>query len=279
MHQTPVTGVTVEDLRGMLAGIPALVHIRNTGMLVIEDELILSNIKAAEVAVGTELDILLGVHEIRCQHSLNDEGVPEDVIIKPAISKPRSWFEQDRWGVVSLPVGPVKEILSVTIYPSGWSQVRFPLNMNYIRPDKRSFSIASGALAVGGVVGGLLYQGTGAPLAMLSVTDGRAMPGGIEVTYRAGLSEREIAQDPMLATLVKLQALILLLTFYQAFLGGGAQKEQAGVDGMTNTVELARRDVLGPLGGELKALGASFNKLMNVAKMKYGANIAVAWTG
>jgi len=280
MHLTPVTGVTVETLRGMLAGIPALVHLRDTGMLIIEDLLIEDNIRAAEVAVGTELDVMLGVHEIRCQHDLSDEDIPDGVIIKPALTKPRNWFEQDRWGKVTLPVLPVKEILSVTLYPSGWSNVRFPLRLDLVRVTKDGFSVASVPMAIGGVIGGLLHQGvTGNPLTLLSATDGRAMPGGLEVHYRGGLSQREIDQYPLIRTLVQLQALILLLTFYQSFLGGGAQKEAAGVDGMTNSVELARRDVLGPLGGEIKALTASYNRLLQTAKMKFGANIATTWMG
>ena len=271
------TGVTVADVRGMLAGIPSLAFIRATGMQVIEDSIIQENILAAESMVGTQLDVLLGIHEVRCTQAPAPDDYPDDVIYRPAIDKPRNWFEQDRWGAIGLPLLPVKEVLEIKVYPSGWSSGSFTIPVDRVRFDRKGFQIASSAMSIGGLTGWVWGgQSLNAPLSMMMSNDGRAMPGGIEVTYRAGLSKREIEQYPLLSTLVRLQALILTLTFYQSFLGGGAQKEQAGVDGMTNTVELAKRDVLGALGGELKAMKSSYNDLLAAARMRFGA-VATVW--
>lgn len=279
MPTESATGVTVESVRGMLAGIPSLTFLRSgphAGLFVVQDDIILEQILSAESVVSTAVDVLLGIHEVRCQQAPERGDEPAGVIIKHALTKPRNWFEGDRWGDIGLPLLPVKEVLSVRVYPSGWTQASFDVPLSQIRLSNTHFQIASNALGVGGITGWAWNnQSRSAPLALMASNDGRAMPGGIEVTYRAGLSRREMDEFPLLRTLVRLQAMILMLTFYQAFLGGGAQKEAAGVDGMTNAVELARRDVLGPLGGEIKAMTASYNALLSVARMKFGSNLVV----
>ncbi len=274
---TSATGVTVADIRGMLAGIASLTYLRSTGLLVIEDDIILENILAAEDMLGTQLDLPLAVKEVRCIHEQRDPEEP-GVIVKPAIDKPRNWFEQDRWGAIGLPVLPVREILSVRVYPSGWSSASYEVPLDRIRPDRKGFQIASWGLAIGGITGYAWSGGSvGAPLGLMLTNDGRSMPGGIEVIYRAGLSAYQIEQTPLLKTLTRLQALILTLTFYQAFLGGGAQKEMGGSDGQTNSVELAQRHYGGPLAGEILNLRKSYNELLSVARVKTGSAIATVW--
>lgn len=276
------TGVTAADIQAMIAGIPALSGVlATTGVAIISAGVIEQNILAAEAAVGTALGVLLGVHTVHCQQGSAPEDYPQGVIYKPAIQKPRNWFEGDRWGGIALPLLPVRSVSEIRVYPSGWLNANFLVPLERVRVSRKGFQIASAALMVGGLNGWLWSgQAVGAqqPLAMMMLTDGRAMPGGIEVTYEAGLSKREMDDYPLLATLVKLQALMLTLTFFQAFIGGGAQKEAAGMDGMTNSVEL-KKDLLGPLGGELRALTASYNNLLNIARMQYGATLITAWTG
>lgn len=279
----PVTGVTVESVRGMLAGIPSLTFLRSgphAGLFVVEDEMIGEMILTAESMIGAELDLLLGLHEVRCVQDHDPaEELPPRVLLKPALDKPRNWFEGDRWGSVDLPALPVRAVKRVTVYPSGWSAGSFEVPLGRVRAHRKGFKVASSALAMGNTAGWLMSQGqVSAPLAMAWASDGRAMPGGIEVIYTAGMTEREIADFPVLKTMARTQALILLLSFYQAFLGGGVQKEAAGVDGMSNAVETARRDVLGPLGGEIKALKATYEYLLGVARMRLGGAIATAWT-
>lgn len=275
-----VTGVSTDMIRDGIVGIPALGGVLSqTGMRIVSDEAIFSNIRAAEATVGTALGVLLGVHTVYCQNAPAPEDYPDFTLYKPAIDKPRNWFEQDRWGAIPLPILPVREVLEVKVFPSGWVNASFTIPTERLRVDRKGFQIASAAMMVGGLAGWWWAGQTdmkAAPFSLMMMSDGRAMPGGIEVTYKAGLSKREIDDYPLIATLVKLEALVLTLTFFQAFLGGGAQKESASMDGMANTVEL-RRSILGPLGGEIKALKASYNELLNIARMRFGGNLNTVW--
>lgn len=269
------SGVQITDVKGMLLGIPGLRYLN--GQQAIPDSVIYQNVLAAEDKVGLDLDLLIGVREIRC---INDQTEPtdplDDSIIMPAFDKPRNWFQGDRWGALKLPYGPAKAVISVTAKPYGY------FSPMVIQIPKDRFRLEKGLLQFvpGGVLGTVLpynasLSGTFA-YGYNQFADGSMLPGGLEVVYTAGLSPRDLKRHPLILTLVQLQALILTITFYQPWIGGGAQKETAASDGQNNSVELARRDRAGVLGGELAALLASYNALLRSIRAELGA-VKMVW--
>jgi hypothetical protein len=268
------SGVTAGEIQGMLAGIPNLRFLN--GQEAVTLAIIYQNVLAAEDKVGLDLDILIGVREIRC---INDQTEPtdemDDSIIIPAFDKPRNWFAGDRWGALKLPYLPAKSVISVTAHPYGYyvgNLISIPLDR--IRLEKGLLQFVPGPLGTILPTNYALSVSYGFGYGQFQ--DGQMLPGGLEVVYTAGLSPRDLKRHPIIKTLIQLEALILTITFYQGWIGGGAQKETAGSDGQTNTVELARRDHLGVLGGEISAMKSSYNELLRSVRATFNA-VRTVW--
>lgn len=253
----PTLLVSVAEVReAVLSGIPLLYTQQGLG---VTDALIADNIAAAQNKVGLDLDTLIGPREVRCIADQSDPEDPsDDAIIMPPLDKPRNWFAGDRWGSLKLPVLPAKKILSVTIKPYGWNASPIEIPANRVRLDNGNLRFVPGPM------GYLLPFSYAVPAMQLN--DGSMLPGALEIVYVAGLTARDLLNKPIIKTLIMLEAAILTLTMVQGRIGGGIAEESVGFDGLTNSVKLGRIDLLGPLGGLLKAYKASYAELLRSAQ-------------
>lgn len=249
--------VSVAEVREtVLSGIPLLYTQQGLG---VSDALIQGNIAAAQNKVGLDLDVLIGPHEIRCITDQSDPEDPlDDAIIMPPLDKPKNWFAGDRWGALKLPVLPAKKILVVTIKPYGWNTRPIPIPVDRIRLENGLLRFVPGPL-------GYLLPFSGA-VPIMQLNDGSTLPGALEVIYTAGLTARDLANKPIIKTLIMLEAAILTLTMVQGRIGGGIAEESVGFDGLSNSVRLGRIDILGPLGGLIKAYKANYEELLRSAQ-------------
>ena len=213
-------------------------------------------IAAAENQVELDLDVLLRVRTIKCT---NDQGDPDDedddAIYTPALDKPRNWFAGDRAGIIILPYHHVVDVQRVTLRPAGFGVQAFDIPVDRLRLTSKGFSL------VPGVNGYLFPQGAASLANFWMLQDGRRIPGGLEIEYRAGLGKRGLKQYPAIKTLILLQAAILSLGAANVKLGGGVQQEQVRSDGLDNQVTL-QRNPLGPLGGALANLKSSYAAIL-----------------
>lgn len=267
------TGVAVEEIRAfVLNGLPVVV-----GGLDVPSALIMQAIDAAENQVELDLDMLIWERDVHCISDQDDSEIPLDDtrIILGALDKPRNWFAGDRFGDIRLPKAPAKKLLRVTVLPYGPLSYKFDLPLEdprYAQPrlDKNKLRLVPGRTG--------MVLPFGQSLASYFIRDGWVIPNGLEVVYRAGLSQRQLHQQfPAIRFLVMTQAAILALGMVQGRMMGGAQREMVGSDNLQNSVETAKRDALGPLGGELKMLRANYNALLN--SVRSDANLSWVWLG
>lgn len=235
------------------------------------DAVIEGFLAAAESKVESDLDLLIGLREVRCTH---DQGDPDDelsdVVYHPALDKPRNWFAGDRAGIIRLPFAPVQKILSVTVRPYGFGAVPLSIPLDRVRTTTKGFSL------VPGPKGFIMPMGAALP-AYFTVQDGTRIPGGLEVVYQAGLGKRGLKQYPLVRTLVLLQGAILALQSVNVKLGAGVQQEQVRSDGLDNNVTL-QKSPLGPLGGALAGLKATYSELLRSAQAQLTGPVGV-WLG
>lgn len=259
--------VTVDMVRQhVLDGIP--VYLSGEA---IPDHMIQFNIWSAEDQVEKDSDLLIGPRDIHCIQDQSEpvfkDGIDDFRIIKNALDKPRNWFAGDRRGAIKLPLGPAKIVKSVSIALPYSTNARFAIRLDSVRLEKQLMRFMPARY-------GYMFQGTSGPWGPWSIFDSSAVPGGIEVIYQAGLSERQIQQDWMEipAMVVTLAALRTLLAT-QARLGGGIQRESITQDNLVNMVELADRSHGGPLAGEIAGLARQYNEMLralNAKKMFFG---------
>ncbi|TDE85582.1 hypothetical protein [Deinococcus sp. S9] len=261
-------GITAADVwQVALDGVPTY----NLDGQRLPDAVIDGFIAAAENKVGIDLDVLIGVREVRC---VADQGDPDDeeddVIYHPALDKPRNWFAGDRAGLIKLPYRPLVKVLRVTVKPYGFGAQPLSVPLDRIRATKTSFSL------VPGPQGFIFPLGTPLP-SYFTVADGHRIPGGLEVVYTAGLGKRDLKQYPIIRTLILLQAALLCLQSINVKIGGGVQQEQVRSDGLDNQVALQKGE-MGVLSGPLKALTASYNALLRTAQAALSGPVGV-WLG
>lgn len=251
------TGVRVQEVREyVLDGLPVL-----RGGHEIPAALIMQSIDAAEDKVEKDLDILIWERDVHCVSDQDDSDLDDSDtrVLLGALDKPRNWFAGDRFGVLRLPRAPAKRLIRVTLLPYG--PLARPLELpiddpRYAQPrlDRNKVRFVPGRM-------GIVLPMPQSIMAFF-VRDGFVIPNGIEIVYRAGLSRRQLRQQaPMIRLMVIYQAAILTLGLVQGRMMGGAQKESVASDNLQNSVETAKRDQLGPLGGEIKALKATYNEL------------------
>ena len=124
----------------------------------------------------------------------------------------------------------------------------------------------------GGIGGGLGAGGMGTSLGFGSggiwqQQAGVTLAGAAEVIYTGGLSKRELLQNyAMILSLIMMATQIGVMTAIQYKIGNGSQKEALQYDATMNSIEYARRDAYGPLGGEIKALQRLYDLEMNALK-------------
>lgn len=255
-------GLTVFHIKdGILDGLPLTQNGLDVPLWLIRE-----SIDAAESKVEADCDMFIWERDIYCVSELDDSelDISDDRTIFGALDKPKNWFAGQRWGMIQLPRGPAKKLHRVTVLPYGFltQPIDIPvkdederLGDSRARLDKNKVRFVPGR-------NGLLF---GQRLSQLIYTlrDHETIPNGIEIVYRAGLSERELRlEGAKFRTLVMLQAGILALTALQARVGGGVQKESLQTDGLHNTVEVGKRDSAGPLGGEIKGLRKAYDDLL-----------------
>jgi len=255
------SGVDVAYLRGAVLD---AIRIPGRDGLGISDFLIEDQIKTAETVVEADLDIVLGIHKVVCGEKLTEGDDDEDTTIYlSALDKPKNWLAGERNGVLLLPKKPAREILALTVKPYGMFKTPIPIPLGQLRVDKTKLRVVQGAF-------GWILPITSSTM---SVQDHTTIPNGIDLTYTCGLSPGEIKRIPLLKTLTVVQAAILVLTLVQTQIGSGVQKESGGYDGLQNSVELARRDRGGPLGGEITQMRKMYDDLIRRAQ----SDQALAW--
>lgn len=264
-----LTLVTVGDVReAVLDGLPTLFLADGRG---VPDAVIQGALASAQHKVEADLNILIGVHEVRCVRDKPDEDtLADNVIIHEPLDKPKNWFAGDRFGALKLPYRPVKKILKVRFLPYGWNSAPIDMQSERTRLEDNLLRFVPGPFGYMMPITALFpaYQ----------MSDGSANPGAIEVTFTAGLSERDLRlRYPLVAELIKTQAAIMVLSLVQGRVGGGVARESAGGDGLTNAVDLGRVDVLGPLGGILKGLKSNYAELLQSARATLGSTLSVTW--
>jgi hypothetical protein len=251
------TGVTVKMMREeYLDGLPVY-----AGPAGIPTSLIERSILAAESRVEKQTDIILSPATVYCR---KDQTRPtpaegERIIMRPALTKPANWFSGNRFGALKLPVRPLNKIKKVRLLPYGPMALPFELeDGKYVqfRPVDNFLRFLPG-------VTGMLF-GIDAAIFTQPPYNVMQIPGGIEVEAEAGLS-KELLEDEfdILISMTMLAAASLILTAVQARMGGGVQKEQLVQDGLSNTVEYARRDKGGPLAGEIATFEAQYDELLS----------------
>lgn len=261
-------GITVDDVwQVALDGVPTY----NLEGERLSDIFIEQMIETAENAVGLDLDVLIGVRTVKCSPLQGDpDDEDDDAVYHPALDKPRNWFAGDRAGIIPLPYRPVIDVQQLVVHPAGFGARRIEIPLDRVRTTGKGFSLVPGP-------NGYLFP-PGTVLANFwSLEDGRRIPGGIEVTYRAGLGKRALKQYPVIKTMVLLQAALLCLSAVNIKLGGGVQQEQVRSDGLDNTVALQKGD-LGPLGGGMKAMTATLNAMRTRAQGALSAPSTI-WLG
>lgn|GEM_PF-5339012 len=251
-------GITVEDVRSVvLEGLPLF---DRQGQPV-SSAFIQLAIDAAEEKVSLDLDVLIGVREVRCIHDQTDpDDDDDDAIILPPFQKPRNWFAGDRWGDLPLPKLPAKRVKRVTLFPYGFTTT--PIEVPVQGPNSRARLNRKSVQFVPGMYGMLFPPTSAGLLPAMQFADGQSIPGAIEVVYDAGLSARDLRQMPLLKMMILHMAGIMTLGLVQIRIGNGLQKEAGSLDGMMNAVELAKRDSAGPLGGEIRRLEKTYQELL-----------------
>lgn len=255
-------GLTVYHIKdGILDGLPLTQNGIDVPLWLIRDA-----IDTAESKVESDCDMFIWERDVHCVAELDDSEltVDDDRAIYPPLDKPKNWFAGERWGMIQLPRGPAKKLHRVTVLPYGFlaHPIDIPVDaeserqgISRARLDRNKVRFVPGR-------NGLLF-GQRISQMIYTMRDDTTIPNGMEIVYRAGLSERELRlEGAKFRTLVMLQAGIQALAMLQARLAGGIQKETLGTDGLQNTVEIAKRDQLGPLGGEIKGLKANYNDLL-----------------
>jgi hypothetical protein len=280
------SGLTVQDLKEeVLDGIP--IYNGAKGILPRTMERALAS---AEDEVEKDIDMVFGKRTIYCIQDQSQpefpDGAPDDHrIIRPPLDKPKNWFAGDRHGAIRLPLAPAKKIISVhLVYPYGVNQ-RFPLNTN-------SFALEKNCLRFKFLYynnGGAGYPTAAMPNAFFGGSGNASyantsIPGGVEVVYEAGLTQREIENEwQEIPSMVLMLAAAKVLALVQARVGGtGADggggsgpviKETQTTDNITDSIEFADRSKLGAYGGEITTLMNQYKASMarvNSRKITFG---------
>lgn len=255
-------GLTVMHLKdGIIDGLPLTQSGIDVPLWLLRDAL-----DAAESKVESDCDMFIWERDVYCVSNLDDSGLDaeDDRAIYPALDKPKNWFAGQRYGMIKLPRGPAKKLIRVTVLPYGFmsAPIDIPVDDEAERQGKSRARLDRNKLRFVPGRNGMLF-GSAVTQMRYTMYDGETIPNGLEVVYRAGLSERQLRlEGAKFRTLVLLQAAIQAITMLQARMAGGMQKEALQTDGLANTVEVAKRDSGGPLGGELRSLRKNYDDLL-----------------
>ena len=112
-----------------------------------------------------------------------------DIIVRPALDKPRNWFAGDRQAIVKLPFRPVQKIKRVTLKLVGFGATSVDIPLDRIRLTNNGFSLVPGQ-------NGYILPNNTRLMNYWQFNDGMRLPGGLEVVFDAGLGKRGLKQYP-----------------------------------------------------------------------------------
>lgn len=268
---TAANFVTLISVESMLAGIPQSLHAHfgDSGIPVV---LVQEAIYSAEGRVERDLDILISPRKVYCVDNPGFEPPEPDAIVMPALDIPANWLAGNRQGILKLPKGFPKIIHSFKLR-STWSPSIRKFDVPVAPIERSVITVAKNSVRLKSAQWGLWLAGAGVPHygaggfgagGIYRQSAGTTIPGGAEFIYTAGLSQRELNSREWrpLLSLIRIAAMIEVLTLVQPGVGGGAQKERLMTDATNNEIEYGRRDGFGAFGGDIKALQKQYDNLM-----------------